>query len=441
MKLFLLLVLWLTSGCLALSERRNCVHTWVKYTCKFAKAQNISSIVFELKHDGTEKFRFPITKLEGEDAGIYSCSPVEVCPYLLQTTYTMAKTTVSCSYPTQDGKSGQRAWFFCKKQESTCEEMTQSSVKSNGKFTLTATNAQSFSLSITNVSSQDAGVYWCGFKNKYYPELSLQKLQLKVQTVTTFTKSPKVGENVTYWCKYTRHSPTEVVICKGEDPATCQIILSTANAADGRFSMTRGKTGNMTIMVRNVTIHDTGTYWCGRLSDSERRFFHRFYMNVVSPWSPAASTSSPTTSTSSFPKFQIPPSQTSGVETAVLVPVIVTVVALLLGIVLISIYKLSRRNKEAAEQHRQDHVSEQMQERLHTPAGEDANDEMSLYYATIHFQNGSSGVGDKAVALRPSTAAACEYSTVRYNGNTTHVSPSRATEDPLYATVNKPVRA
>ncbi|KAG7495049.1 polymeric immunoglobulin receptor-like isoform X2 [Solea senegalensis] len=304
MKLFLLLVLWLTSGYLAFSEWRNCVHTWENYTCTFAKAQKISSIVFELpkKRDGTEKFRFPVTKLEGEDAGIYSCSPVEVCRNLLQTTtYTMAKTTVSCSYPTPYGKSGQRAWFFCKKQESTCVEMTQSSVKSNGKFTLTVTKAQSFNLSITNVSSQDAGVYWCGFKDKY-SKLLLRKIQLKVQNVTTFTKSPKVGESITYWCKY-RSSPSDVVICKGQDPAACHFIVSEANTADGRFSMTQGKTGYMTIMVRNVTLHDTGTYWCGQLSDKERRFFHRFYMNVVSPWSPAASTSSPTTSTSSFPKF------------------------------------------------------------------------------------------------------------------------------------------
>uniref|UniRef100_A0A671UAG4 Ig-like domain-containing protein n=1 Tax=Sparus aurata TaxID=8175 RepID=A0A671UAG4_SPAAU len=98
-----------------------------------------------------------------------------------QTAYTAAKTTITCHYPGEKNKSSVK--FFCKNKKLICEDIlsTQSSSKSNGKFTLTETSS-GFSISISNVSKGDAGVYWCGAEtsNGRY-RAALRSIQLKVE--------------------------------------------------------------------------------------------------------------------------------------------------------------------------------------------------------------------------------------------------------------------
>uniref|UniRef100_A0A8P4K8X7 Immunoglobulin V-set domain-containing protein n=1 Tax=Dicentrarchus labrax TaxID=13489 RepID=A0A8P4K8X7_DICLA len=130
--------------------------------------------------------------------------------------------------------------FLCRENNFTCEEIlsTSSSVKSNGTFTLTGTN-RGFSVSISNVSSHDAGLYWCGVNKGNY-QTGLRKIQLEVE-----------GD---------------------------QCCLSTD---------IRTFTKNVTITVREVTADDSGTYWCGAESTDRRRsntFFHRCLL-TVGEWS------------------------------------------------------------------------------------------------------------------------------------------------------------
>uniref|UniRef100_A0A4W6BNE1 Immunoglobulin V-set domain-containing protein n=1 Tax=Lates calcarifer TaxID=8187 RepID=A0A4W6BNE1_LATCA len=74
-----------------------------------------------------------------------------------------SKTTIICDYPENKDKS--RLKFFCKDTNGICEEiLTESSKSSNKRFTLTGTK-RDFNISISNVSSDDAGVYWCGLKS------------------------------------------------------------------------------------------------------------------------------------------------------------------------------------------------------------------------------------------------------------------------------------
>ena len=97
-----------------------------------------------------------------------------------QTAYRTAKTTITCDFPNEYNSSVK---FICKDNNEICEEIlsTQSSVKSNGTFTLTDTN--SFNMSISNVRSQHAGVYWCGVKSKEGSyRVSLRKIQLKIKS-------------------------------------------------------------------------------------------------------------------------------------------------------------------------------------------------------------------------------------------------------------------
>ncbi|KAF1392155.1 hypothetical protein PFLUV_G00049630 [Perca fluviatilis] len=68
-----------------------------------------------------------------------------------------------------DKRNNSGVMFFCKENGSICEDiLSTSSPRSNGSFTLTETSS-SFNMSISNVSSQHAGVYCCRASNNTEP--------------------------------------------------------------------------------------------------------------------------------------------------------------------------------------------------------------------------------------------------------------------------------
>ncbi|XP_051272268.1 CMRF35-like molecule 8 isoform X10 [Dicentrarchus labrax] len=339
--------------------------------------------------------------------------------------------------------------------------------------TNTETN-RGFSVSISNVSSHDAGLYWCGVNKGNY-QTGLRKIQLKVEDIRTFTKSPTIGQNFTYWCEYKNDPPIKKFICKGEDPSICQPLITTQQKKNTKFSMKEDKEKrNITITVREVTADDSGTYWCGAESTDRRRsntFFHRFLMTVVktpTSTSPASSTQSTpaspkrnvqtSTSTSPVSSTATSAERDGGSQVVITVGVCVAVLLLLLFvIILILIYKRRSHSKHtrtgAAAQHtREDYVYEEVQVYVQKPDSGNAvttiyatanfptNPSASLHYSTINFKNSSDKAGGEAVILKPSSSA-CEYSTVKNSQSPTYSTvnePSRSPEDPLYSTVNKP---
>ncbi|XP_037619841.1 polymeric immunoglobulin receptor-like [Sebastes umbrosus] len=329
MKIFLLLLLPLMTGCKDTFRVKGCRNGWVEFICEYPETDETYTSVAVVKVQRTliestkenvwesndrysvyndtnnENVRVAIRQLEDEDSGEYKCvfkpgsSEEEMerkvnlkdvkneCqePFI-QTAYRTAKTTISCRYK---GKS--KVKFFCKDNGSICENIvsTRSSLRSNGTFNLTESSS-SFNMSISNVSSQHAGVYWCGVERKggRY-RAALRNITLKVEdTISNFTRFPTIGQNFTYWCVYSKGQPENQIkfICKGEDPSICEPLVTTEQLKQntGRFSMEDDKEkGNITITVRDVTSEDTGTYWCGaKTSDKTRSnpFFHRLVMTA-----------------------------------------------------------------------------------------------------------------------------------------------------------------
>ncbi|XP_038551886.1 CMRF35-like molecule 8 isoform X2 [Micropterus salmoides] len=469
MSFLLLLLFSLMTGCEASSEEskvKGCTDGWVEFTCECPKPNEHVNLVIHKKttiqstkkdvwenkgrvslyHDTKKKnLRMAIKQLEKKDIGTYTCK-------FKNNEIKKLELDVGNEYK-----------FFCKEKGSICEDIlsTKSSLKSKGTFTLTETNS-SFSVSISKVSSRDAGVYWCGVEtHEGSYRAALRKIQLEVEaTITRFTKSPTVGQNLTYWCEYPNGALINKFICKGEDPSICQPLVSTAqhNNNTGRFSMKEDKDKrNITITVRNVTTDDTGTYWCGAKSTDKTRsnpFFHKLVMTVVSP---AVSSTSSTFLVSSTQSNTASAESRGGSQVVITVIVCVVVLLLLLLFVLIVILFYRRRShskttgKEAASQNiKQDYVYEEIQQPVQTPdsgnemntiyanANFPTNSSASQYYSTVNFQSSSDRVGGEAVILKPSSAA-CEYSAVKQSETYSTVNqPSSFSEDPLYATVNKP---
>ncbi|KAI9546635.1 hypothetical protein NQZ68_024533 [Dissostichus eleginoides] len=104
---------------------------------------------------------------------------------LKQTANRTTNTTISC------GKKGftpdSRVKLFCKENGPICEDIlsTKSALRSNGMFTLTETQ-NGFTVSISNVSPQHAGVYWCGVESTEGSyRAALRKIQLEMEVKPT----------------------------------------------------------------------------------------------------------------------------------------------------------------------------------------------------------------------------------------------------------------
>ncbi|XP_049436314.1 uncharacterized protein LOC125891256 [Epinephelus fuscoguttatus] len=462
---FLLLFLSAVTGTETESEEKECLK---KYTCEYPEEKQLStdvtikrstqnSVQDQYHHSHNENLKLAI-KREHEDSWAYWCKSVkgrhdtdvhelvveiDSCQVqFIHTAYIAAKTTISCDY--KGNKYNHRDKFFCKQNGSVCEDIL--SLKSDGTFTLRETNS-GFNMSISDVSKHHAGVYWCGVKS--YDRAALRKIQLKVKDIVSFTRSPTIGQNFTYFCRYQKEF-SKKFICKGEDPSICEpLSMSDRNKNPGKFSMKDDKNkGNITITVINITKEDTGTYWCGAVSTDPRSsnpFFHRFVMTVVppSPTSPVSSTQSTTVSAGSQDDLAD--------SHQLIIIVVVCVSVLLLLLILILVYKRHFKNKRNAAQHiKEDYIYEEIQERPQKPdsghamnsiyvtANFPTNPSASLHYSTVSFKNCSGEAGGEGLITRPCYSA-CEYSTVKDSQSPTNSTVNQpSSEDPLYSTVYKP---
>ncbi|XP_076003560.1 uncharacterized protein LOC142996441 isoform X2 [Genypterus blacodes] len=221
-----------------------------------------------------------------------------------QIAYRTAKTGITCKHPGRNATG----MFFCKETETVCEDIlsttSSTTVSTNKKGFALESSSNDFNLTISNVTKQHAGDYWCGVVFRGGHRATIQKISLRVEDIRNFTRRLPAGQNLIYWCEYKRVTSDFKFICKGDDPFTCQHLTTTKNPINTtRFEMKEARVKpNITISVRDVTREDSGTYWCGGESaDSSRTFYHMLVMIVESPHTVTPSVISSSSSSSSYP--------------------------------------------------------------------------------------------------------------------------------------------
>ncbi|XP_037546427.1 polymeric immunoglobulin receptor-like [Nematolebias whitei] len=270
-----------------------------KFICKGERRSSCEAVTmdqdrFTLHNISSSFFSVTITKLEAGDAGTYWCrsqpewavgdytqfhlavdksSTVALCclsgaAKLIRVSGREGRdVNVSCLY--QQGYESYEK-YLCKND---CSEdshvlIRSTDVKKDRYFTHDDKEKHVFVVTISGLTSTDAGTYWCGLTRTGYDSYSAQ-VNLEVQKAwccvkTTYTSST-VGHTITLSCPHPpQHRHNRKFLCKGDDRNSCIDVVTSGS----RFTLQEDvSSSSFSVMITKLEEGDAGTYWCG--SDSQ----------------------------------------------------------------------------------------------------------------------------------------------------------------------------
>uniref|UniRef100_A0AAZ1XJ38 Ig-like domain-containing protein n=1 Tax=Oreochromis aureus TaxID=47969 RepID=A0AAZ1XJ38_OREAU len=307
--------------------------------------------------------------------------------------YRTANTTITCDYP---DVYEPHIKFFCKKNHFHCDDIlsTKSSPKSKGTFTLTG-SSRAFNISISHVTSQDAGDYWCGVESNDGRSLTPISYNNECCTVTAKTtiRCDYPEDKYKSWIKF---------FCKGKS-FTCEDNLSTKSyPKSNRTFALSNISHSFNMSISNVSSQDDGNYWCGVRSPVG---IHRAALTKI--------------------KLSIKSISDIGI-----------VVIIITGLVFLVLKDCTY--EEIQERPQQPDQPENALTSIYVTASIPTDVAASPHYNSINFQSCSDKAGGEAMKR---ISSACEYSTLTLSKcptNPTITIPSRPAEENLYSVINEP---
>ncbi|KAM9859890.1 uncharacterized protein ACBR49_014006 [Aulostomus maculatus] len=313
-----------------------------------------------------------------------------------QTGYKSSQPAVTCDHP-EDSTSS--VWVHCKDKGVLCEGFVPTKSPSSSVVLVLSETSTSIAVSISNIRRELEGSYDCQMKSEDAKTRSgLKPIKVTVEGISVFRRSPTAGKPFTYWCSSTS-SISNKSICKGEDPLTCEDVVSTTGTRNDRFSVTEDELQkNITVTVSEIKAADAGTYWCrGETSDKTTLYFQRFLMTVASPPTPPGPSPSGSTETLGGSQVQRP-----AIFAGVLLLQLLLVVLLLAFIC--RRYSHSKKTATEAQANRQSHLYEEPTECLQSPdsihtvyatVSHPTNSSDLLHYSTITFSSSADGAREE----------------------------------------------
>ncbi|XP_047433265.1 polymeric immunoglobulin receptor-like [Mugil cephalus] len=174
---------------------------------------------------------------------------------------------VSCSYG-QGYKSHEK--YLCKNDCGSSDVLITTSETKKNKFSIyDDKEKQTFTVTLSDLQSVDAGKYWCGVTRTGKDIYTEVKLELEQDTCCDKVDKIQSHErdSVSIICPYELEYQNNLkFICRGNQPSTClqQAVITSDSKQNGRFTLTEDKESRrFTVNINKRTQEDSGWYLCG----------------------------------------------------------------------------------------------------------------------------------------------------------------------------------
>ncbi|KAL2086333.1 hypothetical protein ACEWY4_017392 [Coilia grayii] len=483
-----------------------------KYLCKGSKAKCSSNIKadstvtpvsgqkFSLYDNPSEgNFMVLITQLTAEDKGEYYCVVDKTDPKISTViqldvegaligeqdpapmTYPNGGSSeLSCAFPEP---LQHRTHYLCHHQAMlTCSILTPSGTMKRKVQKISSGGKANWSVTLTQLSERDAGVYWCGAGevNEADRSITLTK-KIQIFVGDAFTVTGHEGGAVIITCKYkaASYNSNRKYLCKGsqtECPGNIKADSTVTPESGQKFSLYDNPSeGNFMVLITQLTAEDKGEYYFfiglnilyG--TTGTNTFIYDYYteLQVIRKEEPPSSSTSPCTTCSphTTPSSSTSPCTTSSPHTTpssstspcttsspgslpssystssstqqravVAVCVVLAAVALLLGV----IFYMHRRKRTQGQQHNT-HTHRHTHTHMHTHAFKHMIPLTTNTYEEIkvtgHLQPTDSG------STAPNTVYAMAQLPTILSGDPTCPSansPTMPSDDHIYSTADLP---
>ncbi|XP_044046908.1 polymeric immunoglobulin receptor-like [Siniperca chuatsi] len=203
-----------------------------------------------------------------------------------QTAHHGGSVTISCKYPRAEESYIRH---FCREDENFhCTNLIStytSNYTKKGRFSLTDNKQQGvYTVTISTLTLEDAGRYQCTMERSN-SRSCLTQIHLQVlnwDDIKPMAKTCHIGDSVNMDCHYPEtHENNEKFLCKGKNPFNCEELIHTIenerHVDKGRFVIRDNRRlKHFFVYIKNVSIADSGTYWCG----SDRTWQHDKYIKI-----------------------------------------------------------------------------------------------------------------------------------------------------------------
>ncbi|XP_052472133.1 polymeric immunoglobulin receptor isoform X11 [Carassius gibelio] len=195
---------------------------------------------------------------------VVSCETKEILTF---TAHERGTVEIKCPY---ESRYKEYEKYLCRGE---CPILNKDKVIESGssagdeRFSLTDDRtAHIFTVTITDLRTEDRGQYWCGIKTGLLKLDDSKEVHLDIKHVSRV--SAVTGQHLNISCHYKSELKNDVkFICKGSDPSVCEksaIRASSETNSNSRFSLSDNESaGVFTVIITDLTEEDSGRYWCG----------------------------------------------------------------------------------------------------------------------------------------------------------------------------------
>uniref|UniRef100_A0A671WZC1 Immunoglobulin domain-containing protein n=1 Tax=Sparus aurata TaxID=8175 RepID=A0A671WZC1_SPAAU len=320
-------------------------------------------------------------------------------------------------------------------------------VTRNGKYYICDdTKQRRLRVTIHNVNLNDAGTYWCLIDTSGFDP----KTEIKLTVYKDITKTHQTGETVQIKCPYPEsHEHKEKFLCKGETPLDCKKLIQTKGqdryGSEGRFAIRDNqRVKYFYVTIKNVNTDDSGTYWCGSDTTSQRAKSRKILLSVGEYTERV---------TVILTQIHLIHSCTffCCLLVAAIIGGVVGSVAFILLVVAVVLFAYENNSCIChtapflpLQGNHGDHNYEEIQIQNQQASSGDALPAVNatanppadqLFYASVNFQGDTVNVGNPLPGTDSNGSSACDYSSISRTQGAIH---PPAAEQTIYTTVTKP---